>query len=139
MKKLFILFILLSLSGGCQLGIDKVLTGAMQGAVQGYVYWKGGEAIKYYEYDVQTIKQATEQAFKQMKLPVKTNEVKGKGYKLIAGDKDRFKVSIEQVQDHITKVTVRVNIMGDKPYVELLYKHLDDQINVIDFPSQYKF
>jgi hypothetical protein len=65
--------------------------------------------------------------------------VKGKGYKLVAGDKDRFKVSIEQVQDHITKVTVRVNIMGDKPYVELLYKHLDDQINVIDFPSQYKF
>lgn len=120
---------------GCKtIGINQVVTGV----VSGYIYWKNGEAVKYYEYNPDTVYESAQLAFQKLELPVSKKESKNGAFSMVAGDKDRFKVSIDPVQTNITRVTIRVNIMGDKPYVELFYKYLDDQINVIDFPDHSK-
>jgi hypothetical protein len=135
MKKIVCLVLFLSLFiSGCGTGIGTFVSPIVSGAAGGYIYWKGGEAIKYYDYDSKIINKSACRAFKQMGLPVTKQQKKGEnGFYIIAGDKDRFKVQVTPAQDNITRVTVRVNFLGDKPYVELFYKYLDDQINVVDY------
>lgn len=135
MKKLLLALLLLTLTGCGTIGIGTLVTGTLSAAASGVVYWINGEAVKYYDCDAETINQAAQQAFKQMELPVKNDTAKKQGFNIVAGDKDRFTVNIVQVQNNITKVKVRVNFLGDKNYVYLFYQHLDDQINVIEFPN----
>ena len=37
------------------------------------------------------------------------------------------------MEDNIVSVTIRVNILGDKPYAELFYEKLDTEMEVIHF------
>jgi hypothetical protein len=52
---------------------------------------------------------------------------------LSVGENDRFKVKIIKIEENITRVSIRVNFMGDKPYAELLYKHIDNELGIIEF------
>ena len=55
---------------------------------------------------------------------------------MIAGENDRFKISIKHVEPEISLLKIRVNFMGDKPYAELFYKKVDDNLNGIEFDPQ---
>jgi hypothetical protein len=62
------------------------------------------------------------------------NEISKKNeHILICSDKDRFKIKIVPVRNDICKVQIRVNFMGDKPYGELFYKTIDEEINSVFF------
>jgi hypothetical protein len=103
--------------------------------VQLGIMWVEGEAHKYYNTDQETIHQATLVALKELDLVVNKEESSNDGETIYinAGDKDRFKIKIHAVREKTTKLSVRVDIMGDKPYAEMLYRHVDKQKDVVQF------
>jgi hypothetical protein len=124
---------------------------AISAVVYGVVAWKEGEAQKYYPYSTDIVQRATHIALKDMGLsdevekteadsPPKRRwgsrrqkvEVK-ESLDIKAGGKNKFKIKVEEVDKNITRLSVRVNFMGDKPYAELFYKKVDDNIGVIVF------
>jgi hypothetical protein len=118
----FVVFII-----GC--GANLFIGGLVNGAIDFYLVWKDGEAHKCYDYDVFIIRNSVIMALEEMKIPI--TELGDN--KIIAGEKERFKIKIEKIQSNITKLSVRINFMGDKPYAELLYQLVDDHLNTIDF------
>lgn len=107
--------------------------------VTGVVMWKDGEARKYYNEEAHTVYRATKTSLKELDhLIINEEPYKEGGYYIVAGDSDKFKITIRQVKPHITEVKVRINFMGDKPYAELLYSQIDSNTNTIDFDDQGK-
>ena len=144
MKKFVLILILLSIgTSGCGLTIFSGLSAAgtaASAAVSGYIFWKNGEAQKYYQYDSVIMRHAVERALKKLNLPIKENkEVKpvrdkyGANYYLYATSNSRFKIKVYSTEKGITKVSIRVNTLGDKPYATLIYEEIDRQASVIDF------
>lgn len=132
MKKLCLFLMLFSfLLTGCEVVpfVGPIVTGV--------VMWNEGEARKYYNEEPHTLYRSTKLALADLKLPIMKDEpARDGGHYLVAGDDDRFKINIRTVKPHITEVRVRVNFMGDKPFAELLYKHIDEHTNTIEFDDQ---
>jgi hypothetical protein len=136
MKKLFLLLALLGLASlpGCAAAPFEPF---VRPIVTGVVMWYQGEAHKYYNEEAHVLYRATKTSLRELDYPISRDEPnKEGGYYIIAGDKDKFKITIKQVKPHITEVSVRVNFMGDKPYAELLYRQIDSNTNSIDFDDQ---
>lgn len=96
--------------------------------------WKEGEAHKYYKSDSGTVYRAAQRALEDMELPTSSDDPPNQGnYYIIAGANNRFKIKVVRIEKNITKLSVRVNFMGDKPYAELFYKNVDYQINIIEY------
>lgn len=135
MKKLLILMCLFNIFlSGCA-AAPFVLTPV----VTGVVMWSEGEAHKYYNEELGTIYRSAKKSLRELDLQIteeKTTE--NGGYYLVAGDKDRFKVTIRQVKPHICEVSIRINFMGDKPYAELVYTQIDLNTNTIEFDEEGK-
>lgn len=107
--------------------------------VTGVIMWKEGEAHKYYNEEASTLYRATKMALKDLEHPIIKDEPSSDGgYYLVAGNEDRFKITIRKVQPHIAEVKIRINFMGDKPYAELVYRSIDIHNNSIDFDEQGK-
>jgi hypothetical protein len=104
--------------------------------ITGVIIWRQGEAHKYYNEELKTIYRATKHALESLGHKVIVDHTIKNGYYIVAGDKDKFKISIRKVKDHITDVCVRINFMGDKPYAELFYQEIDANTNTIYFNSQ---
>lgn len=135
MKKLLFLLIMFMpfLMTGC------AATALISPIVTGFIMWKDGEAHKYYNEEASVIYRATKLSLKELEYPISKDEPnRNGGYYIVAGDKDRFKISIRQVKPHITEVKIRVNFMGDKPYAELIYHQIDTNTNTINFDDQGK-
>jgi len=104
--------------------------------VSGVVMWIEGEAHKYYSNDSATVYRAVKRACAELNYEISRDDPPEEGdYYLLAGSKDRFKINIREVEQDITKLSVRVNFMGDKPYAELLYKKVDAELSTIEFDS----
>lgn len=120
---------LLLVFGGCQ------YLAPIGPIVQLGVMWVQGEAHKYYNTDQATILDATKAALKELDLAITNEEKSEDTIYLKAGDKERFKIKVHAVRQKTTKVSIRVNIMGDKPYAEMIYRHIDKQTGVEQFVS----
>ena len=102
------------------------------------IMWLEGEAHKYYPYDEDIVYRATKRALTDMGCEI-TEDVKCiDGYHLTAGEYDKFKINIERAKQDITQLSVRINFMGDKPYAELLYSKVDDQLSTVRFGEDGK-
>ena len=130
-KKLLFICLFSFLFLGCT--VAPMLIGPI---VTGVTMWKDGEARRYYNEEPRAIYRATKISLKDLTLPIKKDEAKEKTHHIIAGDGDRFHIYIRQVKPHITEVRLRINIMGDKNYAELLYHQIDINTNTIDFDNQ---
>lgn len=107
--------------------------------VTGVVMWSNGEARKYYNEDAKTIYKATKMSLKELDYQVlKDDSTKDGGYYIVTSGKDNFKIYIRRVKPHITEVRIRVNIMGDKPYAELIYNQIDSNSSSIEFDTHGK-
>jgi hypothetical protein len=105
--------------------------------VNGIIVWSEGEAHKYYAYDPDIMYRATKRALINLNLPVdKDQKLENGNYHVTAGVNNRFQINIYQVDPQISRLSVRINFMGDKPYAELLYQQIDQQINIIQFDEQ---
>lgn len=100
------------------------------------VFWLEGEAHKYYNTDQQTIYVSVQNVLNnELKIPITENQKMGEYIWIKAGDTDQFKIKIHHVRDNITKLSIRVNNFGDKPYAEMIYRHVDAQPGVIQWTS----
>lgn len=122
--------ILTSLLVGCDSPINPI--GPI---IQLGIYWLDGEAHKYYNTDHLIIRKATLDTLKELDIPVIRETEYDDYYYILAGDDDRFKIKIRSVRAKITKLSIRVNTFGDKPFAELIYRHLDKQQGVEQFTS----
>jgi len=133
MKKFkFILITFLLIFAGCE-----VLTPlAISTITYGYTKWADGEAETYYAYDSPTMYRACKRVAREMNIVITKDDppdTKGNAYIVCKTENDTFKISIEHVEESISVVKIRLNFMGDKPYAELFYKNLDDEVSVIEF------
>lgn len=99
------------------------------------IYWLEGEAHKYYATDQQTLHQATKTVLAEFKLPILNESVKGNTIHMKAGDGDKFKIKIVAVRQGVSKLSIRVNTFGDKPYAEMIYRHIDKQPGIQQFAT----
>lgn len=97
------------------------------------IMWVNGEAAKYYATDVDVIHQATKNVLNEFKLKIIEEKVENNSIYIKAGDEDKFKITIVSTRENVTKLLIRVNIMGDKAYAEMLYRHIDEQPGVRQF------
>lgn len=104
------------------------------------IAWIEGEAHKYYNTEHSVLIQATKDALKELEFPIQEESDNDNVYRIVAGDEgsDRFKIKVTNVRHNVTKLSIRVNIMGDKPYAEMIYRHVDKRPGVKTFISVAK-
>jgi len=119
------LMIAISFFSGCAVAPLIPLIG---GAYQGYTVWKGSEATKYFSHDLETTYQAVKQSAKQMKLGISTLSPPGKGYALETAGENHLQIDVVPVEKNVTKVMIRVSLLGDKQFTEFFYKTVEDNL-----------
>ena len=102
--------------------------------ISAYVAWKEGEAHAYFATDRLSAYKATLRAVGDLGYNVIDDTVQSSGnHYVVVGSNDRFKIKVVQIEPYVTRISIRVNFMGDKPYAELIYKHLEGELDVIDY------
>ena len=116
------------------------------------LFWINGEAHKYYDAEQQTIVSAVKDAADKLDFVVMDEEVDGNTVHIKLNDKslcrgtvdetqqaenvNRFSIKIIKIQHNVTKLSIRVNTLGDKPYAELIYHKVDQYPGVRCFQSE---
>lgn len=131
MKIFKYIVIILPLIFGC--GPATMLIGP---AVTGVVYWVNGEAHKYYEETPEVLYRVTKHSLIELNIPITKDEPKDNSYYILAGKDNRFSINISPSEQNLSKVSLRINYLGDKDYAELIYKKIDEQISIIHFDDQ---
>jgi hypothetical protein len=104
---------------------------AVQGVVDIVIYWKEGEARKYYTGDVEYTYNRFKMVCADMDQTITKESKDIKGYVLYTKSKNnKFKIHVYQADPKIVCVKVRVNTMGDVEYVNLMYQKLDVYMKV---------
>jgi hypothetical protein len=149
--KLVLIFFLLSVAGCAATALVAPVAGGISVAYDLYVKWKDGEATKYYHYNTAVVHRALSMALHDLGIPVSSDSAgidqkpeaprrffhkkqgTTKGFRILAGNNNKFKVKIEPVETDISRLKVRIDFWGDKPYVEALYQKVDEYLNVVTF------
>ena len=135
MKKLLLLIIFSIFSASAMTGCEGI--NPVSPIIQFYLTWKEGEAQKYYPYSSPVVYRAAKRAMIALNYSIDQDEPSSEGhFYIVAGGGDRFKVTIKHIENDIAKLSVRVNFMGDRPYAELLYKKVDEELDSIHFDEQ---
>ena len=137
MKKflLFVVLVFALITGG--VGCDMGILSPIGPAINFFLAWKDGEATKYYHFNSDIVYRATKRSLIEMGLPITRDDPVNNGsYYVIAGNNNQFKIKITPYEADIAKLSCRIDFMGDKPYAELLYAKVDEELNVIDFDQQ---
>jgi hypothetical protein len=96
---------------------------------EGYVIWKSGEATKYYAFDLDTTYRAVMRASDQLKLEATLIKSAPKeGYSLETKGNVPMHIDMLPLEKGVTTVVIRIPTFGDKHYVELFYKLIDDNL-----------
>jgi glucan 1,3-beta-glucosidase len=124
---LFLVIIMVApfLVSGCAIAPLISFVGA---AYQGYTVWKGSEATKYFNHDLETTYQAVKQSATQMKLGTSTLPPLGMGYALETNGENPLQINVLPVEKNVTKVTIRISLLGDKQFTEYFYKTVEDNL-----------
>lgn len=132
MKKTNIfLFLFLFFCIGCtqtQLLLNPMTIGATK--------WSNGLGVKYYNEDYNIVYRSAKLSLKDLGFNIiKDQKGKNQNY-IVAGDKDRFKITLRNVKDNISEVKIRINFWGDKPYADLIFQKIDSNMLVIEFDQK---
>lgn len=126
---IFLIFLVFILGcGGAELLIGPITTGV--------IYWVNGEAHQYYEYPSEVVYRTTKHTLQELNIPISKDNVNSDSYQIIAGESNRFKIKITQPEKNISKLSIRINTLGDKDLAELIYKKIDKNIEIIEFDPE---
>lgn len=95
------------------------------------VVWKSGKATKYYAFDLDTTYQAVMQASDRLKVEtILIKSTPKEGYALEIKKNMPMKINILPLKKNVsvTMVVIKISKFGDKQYVELFYKLIDDNL-----------
>ena len=127
------LFLVTALLSGCAVVPFLPFLPVLGTAYDGYVVWKSGKATKYYVFDLDTTYQAVMRASDQLKI--KSTLIKSapkEGYFLRTKGTVPVPMHIDilplEKSVAITTVVIRISMFGDKQYVELFYRLVDDNL-----------
>ena len=124
------LFLVSALLSGCAALPFLSVGGSVAGAsYEGYVVWKSGEATKYYAFDLNTTHRAVTRALDQLKLEATLIKSAPKeGYSLETKGNVPMHIDVLPLEKGVTTVVVSIPTFGDKHYVELFYRTVDDNL-----------
>jgi hypothetical protein len=123
------LFLVTALLSGCAAIPFLPFLPMMGSAYEGYVVWKSGEATKYYAFDLDTTYRAVMQASDQLKLEATViKSAPQEGYSLETKGNVPMHIDILPFEKSVTTVVIRIPTFGDKHYVELFYRLVDDNL-----------
>jgi hypothetical protein len=101
------------------------------------VFWLEGEAHKYYNTDQDTMVRSVKTTLKDLEFSILEERTIDDYYWIKAtdgsGSESHIKIKVREVKHNITKLSVRVNTFGDRPYVEMIYRHVDEEPGVKQF------
>ncbi len=96
---------------------------------EGYVVWKSSEATKYYAFDLHTTYRAVMRASDHLKLEATLIKSAPKeGYFLETKGNVHMHIDILPLEKSVTTVVIRIPTFGDKHYVELFYRLVDENL-----------
>jgi hypothetical protein len=100
--------------------------------IQAYVVWKDGEGTKYYKREGYEVYQGLKIVLHNLEQKVTQDDIKTPGnfYLLTKSSKHSFKINVVQADKGVTALKIRIDFMGDRPYAELIYKTLDEQLGI---------
>jgi hypothetical protein len=125
----FALFLVTALLSGCAAIPFLSFLPIMGTAYEGYVVWKSGEATKYYAFDLDTTYRAVMRASDQLKLEATLIKSAPKeGYSLETKGNVPMHIDILPLEKSVTSVVISIPTFGDKHYVELFYRLVDDKL-----------
>lgn len=101
--------------------------------ITGIIIWKDGQAHKYYDLDKDIMYRSVKYSLKDLGFKITKEQKSKKRYTIYAESNDKFSVQVDEIKKEITDVSVRVNTFGNKSYVELLYKKIDENLDTIKF------
>ena len=125
------LLLVTALLSGCAVIPLLPFVPVMGSVYEGYVVWKSGRAIKYYALDLDTTYRAVMRASDQLKIEATLLKSAPKeGYSLEIKGNAPMHIDILPLEKNVsvTTVVIRTPIFGDKQYVQLFYKLVDDNL-----------
>lgn len=126
------LFLVAAFLSGCAVVPFLPFLPVMGSAYDGYVVWKSGKAIKYYPFDLDMTYHAVMQASDQLKIEATLiKSAPMEGYSLeTKGTPMPMHIDILPLKKSmaVTTVAIRISVSGDKQYVELFYRLVDDNL-----------
>jgi len=126
MIQIVCLFLAASLISGCAVFAVLPLFGA---SYQGYTVWEGRTSTRYYACDLDTTYRAVKRSCEQLELEtVIQNPASEHGYSLETKGNHPMQINVLPVETNLTKIVITIALFGDKPYIELFYKTVDDNI-----------
>lgn len=129
---LYLLFVAALLSGCAAIAALPFLSylPVVGAGYQGYVVWKSGEATKYYAFDQETTYRAVMRAGKQLKLEAEgTKSVSKEEYTIEIKGNVPMHIEISLHEKGVTAVVITVSTFGDKNYVELFFRLVDENLS----------
>ena len=99
------------------------------------VMWMERTAHKYYNTDLDDMDAALRSTLDELEMPIEKEYMSGDSMVFKADVDDRFTITLNPVRENVTKVSIVVNLLGDKPYAEMIYRHIDAQKGVVQFVS----
>lgn len=128
MKKIIIFLIFLCI--GC--GPAGIGAGII---VNGVVVWQQRTANKYYSFDNQTTYRAIKRSLQKLNITIKKDFSKKGKQSIVAGQKANFNIQIKPSETNISKVSITINLLGDKQLAELIFAQIDRELNIITFDN----
>lgn len=129
MWKLLLITVLCATMAGCSMLIP------ISPIIQLGVFWMDREAQKYYNTDQEALYVAIRNALNELEFPITEVDQEDEIWVIMADTDDRFRIKLNPVRHNVTKVSILVNTLGDKPYAEMIYRHIDSQEGIVQFVS----
>ena len=125
------LLLVTALLSGCAVLPFLPFVAVMGSAYDGYVVWKSGTATKYYASDLDTTYRAVMQTSDRLQLEITLMKSSPEGgYLLETNENVHMHIDILPLEKSasVTTVVIRIPVLGDKQYVELFYRLVDDNL-----------
>jgi hypothetical protein len=119
------LFFAVNINSGCSIIPFVPVVGTVY---DGYVGWKGHQAVKYYAEDISTMRRAVMQSSRQLNLKLVNKSTAEKGYSLELACKEPLQIDILSFEKKVTKVMIRVSLFGDKQFADFVYQMIDANV-----------
>lgn len=130
MKRLFLIAaICLGMIGGC------AYLAPIGPIIDIGIFWMNREAHKYYATPAEDMYPAVRQALNELEMVVDENYMDDDTRVIVINENDRFRIKLIPARHNITEIVILVNTLGDKPYAELIYHHIDNQPDIEQFTS----
>ncbi|MGD0022226.1 MAG: DUF3568 family protein [Smithellaceae bacterium] len=119
------LYFAVNIIGGCTVLPIIPVVGTVY---DGYVGWKGHQATKYYAEDIGTIRRAVVKSSQQLHLKIVRKPADTKGHSLELKCKEPLQIEILPFEKRVTKVMIKINLLGDKQFADFFYQRIDANI-----------